>query len=247
MKRKFYKAALKQRLKTITLLQSALCIILFAGCRSLQQASDNITAQNTQGNPTQMLESESTATTAPTETTPAPTATITPTPLQFSALSKYEFVFLSGAGAWQTVLYINDDGTFIGSYTDADMGDTGIHYPAGTVYSSAFKGKFTTPIKVNDYTYSMEIEHINLEKEMDTVEIINGTRYIYTEPYGLENAKEIYIYTPHAPIKDLPEAFREWVGYPDLNDLTEEYLPFYGLYNVESEYGFSGKEIKADN
>lgn len=159
--------------------------------------------------------------------------------LQFSELSKYQFVFSSGAGAWRTTLNINEDGTFEGYFLDSDMGEIGDDYPNGTVYLSEFEGKFTMPKKVNNYTYSMEIEYIKLGKEVDTEEIIDGIKYIYSEPYGLDDAKEIYIYTLEAPIKELPEGFRSWVGYRNLSNVKEEYLPFYGLYNVDAECGFS--------
>lgn len=65
----------------------------------------------------------------------------------------------------------------------------------------------------------------------------------YSEPYGLDNAKEIYTFTPQAPLKELPEGFRDWVGYMDLSTVQEEHLPFYGLYNVETESGFSSYEL----
>ena len=170
--------------------------------------------------------------------------------IHFSEFSKYQFVFSSGAGAWQTILNINVDGTFKGYYSDSDMGDTGEGYPYGINYSSTFEGEFTKPKRVNDYTYSMSIETINLEKEVGSEEIIDGIRYIYSEPYGLVDAKEIYIYTLQAPLKELPEAFRSWVGYKELSDTNDEYLPFYGLYNTETESGFSSyviDEIVEDN
>jgi hypothetical protein len=162
--------------------------------------------------------------------------------LQFSELSKYQFVFSSGVGAWQTMLDFNEDGTLKGYYSDSDMGATGEDYPNGTIYSSTFEGKFTTPVKVNEYTYSTSIEYIKFEKEVGTEEIIDGIKYIYSEPNGLNDAKEIYIYTPKAPLNELPEGFRSWVGYLDLNDVSDEHLPFYGLYNVKTESGFSSYE-----
>lgn len=61
--------------------------------------------------------------------------------LQFSKLSKYQFVFSSGVGAWQTMLNINEDGSFKGYYSDSDMGDTGEGYPNGIIYLSVFEGK----------------------------------------------------------------------------------------------------------
>ena len=76
-----------------------------------------------------------------------------------------KFVYSSGAGAWATELYLNDDGTFTGQYYDSDMGYTGADYPNGTVYISNFTGKFTEPQVVNEYTYSMAVEYIELEME----------------------------------------------------------------------------------
>ena len=50
------------------------------------------------------------------------------------------------------------------------------------------------------------------------------------------------IYLPGAPVADLPEGFRSWVGSQlvdaDNKQLAE--LPFYGLYNVTTQEGFSG-------
>lgn len=202
--------------------------VLFSGCQSDIKTSNNTNTENNQVIGSIINKTDKTAATTPEESTDL-----------FSELSRYQFVFASGVGAWQTMLNINEDGTFKGYYSDSDMGITGEDYPYGINYSSTFEGKFTTPKKVNDYTYSMSIESIKVEKEVGSEEIIDGIKYIYSEPYGLNDAKEIYIYTPKAPIKELPEGFRSWVGYADLSNLKEEYLPFYGLYNVETESGFS--------
>ncbi len=223
------KKLVKYKMKRKLLLVAAVStVVLFAGCQSGIKASNSTNTENNQviGNETD--ENDSTDTMTPVEAT-----------IQFSELSKYQFIFSSGAGAWQTILNINEDGTFTGYYSDSDMGDTGEDYPNGINYSSTFEGKFTTPKKVNGYTYSTSIESIKLEKEVGSEEIIDGIKFIYSEPYGLNDAKEIYIYTTQAPIKELPEGFRSWVGYMDLSTVKEEYLPFYGLYNVETESGFS--------
>ena len=54
--------------------------------------------------------------------------------------------------------------------------------------------------------------------------------------------REFLIYLPFTPVADLPEGFRSWVGSQlvdaDNNQLAE--LPFYGLYNVTTQEGFSG-------
>lgn len=214
-------------------------VVLFAGCQSENKTSNNSNTENNQVIDSKTTENDSTDAITPMEST-----------IQFPELSNYQFVFSSGAGAWQTMLTIDEDGTFKGYYSDSDMGDTGEGYPNGIIYSSTFEGKFTTPRRVNDYTYSMSIESIKLEKEVESEEIIDGIKYIYSEPYGLDNAKEFYIYTTQAPLNELPEGFRSWVGYMELSDVKDEYLPFYGLYNVETESGFSSyvkDEVEEEN
>lgn len=221
--------------------------VIFTGCQGKQNAANNTNAMNTNtinnsdntnnDNTNTENNQENGSNTTEKSSTDANTSSVST--LSFSELAKYQFVFSSGAGAWQTILNINEDGTFQGEYSDSDMGDIGEGYPNGIVYSATFEGKFTNPKRVNDYTYSTSIEYIKLEKEVGTEEIIDGIKYIYSEPYGLDHAKEIYIYTTQAPIKELPEGFRSWVRYMDLSNVEEEYLPFYGLYNIETESGFS--------
>lgn len=156
----------------------------------------------------------------------------------FADVSNLEFIFASGAGAWCTELYIHEDGTFEGMHHDSDM-DTGADYPDGTVYYCNFSGKFTQPEKVDDYTYSMRIENLECEQEEGEVEIMDGVRYIGSYAYGLDDAEELLIYLPGSPLRELPEEYLRWVGYYDLERTTETTLPYYGIYNVTPEYGFS--------
>lgn len=247
----------KQKLFYLVAVSSTL--VLLAGCQHEKKPStDNSIIESNQAVDSQTRENDITDATTPLEAE-TDIAVVSPSVVEdgneestilFSELSKYQFVFASGVGAWQTILNINEDGTFKGYYSDADMGDTGEGYPYGTNYSSTFEGKFTTPKRLNDYTYSISIEFMKLEKEVKSKEIIDGIKYIYSEPYGLNDAKEIHIYTTQAPIKELPEGFISWVGYSDLSNVKAEYLPFYGLYNVETESGFSSyliDEIKEEN
>ena len=46
-----------------------------------------------------------------------------------------EFFFRSGAGAWRTIITLNRDGTFTGSYLDSEMGESGEGYPHGSAYT----------------------------------------------------------------------------------------------------------------
>ena len=151
------------------------------------------------------------------------------------------------------MLVIRGDGSFSGEYFDSDMGAIGDGYPVGTAYLCDFSGKFTKPVKVNEYTYSMEIAEIEYEQETGTEEIRDEMLYRYTDPYGLSGAKNILIYLPGAPLSELPEEFRSWIGHYDLADTEDAALTFYALNN-ENGYVifkdltyFNGYETKVIN
>lgn len=156
----------------------------------------------------------------------------------FGDLKGLEFYFASGAGGWRTVLEIEEDGSFSGVHSDSDMGDAGEGYPGGTCYVCQFQGQFTEPEKVNDYTYSVKIQQLKLDHEPETEEIVDGVRYCYSTAYGIDGAEEILIYLPGAPCAKLPQEYRNWVR-NDMVDPDAEELPFYGLYNVKEQNGFS--------
>ncbi len=161
----------------------------------------------------------------------------------FTQFENLEFLFASGAGAWGTVLTIEDDGSFSGQYSDSDMGSNAAEYPHGTHYECTFEGQFTEPVKVNEHTWSMQISEISYAKEVGTEEIKDKIRYIYSEPYGLEHAENILIYLPGTPVDKLPEEYRSWVGYYIETEGNGTELPFYGLYNEKQQHGFSSSNI----
>lgn len=152
----------------------------------------------------------------------------------FADLKNIEFWFGSGAGAWRTVLMIEEDGSFSGEYSDSNVVE---------IYRCEFSGKFTEPVKVNDYTYSMQIEEISYQNEAGTEEIKDGVLYKYTEPYGLEDAENILIYLPGTPVKDIPEDCRKWIKgrFDSLEGM--ETLTFYALNNEAHQNGFSSYNI----
>lgn len=163
--------------------------------------------------------------------------------LSFDCFKNLEFCFCSGAGGWQTTLSISADGSFSGDYFDGELGATGDDYPNGTMYQCNFNGQFSNPVKINDYTYSMQISELNFTQEVGTEEIVNGTLYCYTEAYGLDNAENILIYLPGAPLAELPEEFLSWVGYYDLSSTTDTELSFYALNNETQQYGFTSYDM----
>jgi uncharacterized protein YecT (DUF1311 family) len=163
----------------------------------------------------------------------------------YADVSNLDFYFSSGVGAWWTELSIHADGSFDGYYQDSDMGDQDTTYPNGTVYVCDFSGQFTDLVKINEYTYSTTIQDMELAKEAGTTEIEDGIRYIASEPYGLDGAENILFYLKGAPLEELPEEYRSWVGYIDLSGTEDTELPFIGLYNEAAEDGFSSYEKSA--
>ena len=160
----------------------------------------------------------------------------------FSELANLQFRFSSGAGGWATMLVIHADGSFSGEYSDGNLGMEGEGYHA-TMSQCEFNGRFTQPVKVNEYTYSMKICQLDYAREAGQEEIKDGVLYCYVDPYGLDGAEEILIYLPGAPLAELPEEFRGWVGYYDLSYTTDIELPFYALNNEAQQYGFSSYHI----
>ena len=166
----------------------------------------------------------------------------------FAELENLNFTFLSGAGAWCTMMTIAEDGSFHGVYEDGDMGSQGENYPNGTAYYCEFQGKFSEPVKKDTYIYSTSIEELTYHNPAGTEEIKDGVRYIYCDAYGLDEPEEILIYLPGMPIKDLPEGYLSWVKGNWWMDFefpkTYTTLPFYGLYNANSDQGFSSYNVE---
>lgn len=156
----------------------------------------------------------------------------------FSEMAKYSYTFASGAGAWSTELTVNEDGSFEGSYSDADMGDTGTDYPNGIVYLCDFSGKFSTPEKVDEYTYKTTIKSMNYLNKTDGEDIVDGVKYIYSGANGLDGAKTIYFYMKGAPIDQLPKEYVNWISLSLEDGQTE--LSCCGIYNEAEETGFYG-------
>lgn len=161
----------------------------------------------------------------------------------FADVSDIEFTFASGAGGWSTYLYIEEDGRFYGNFHDSDMGCTGEGYPGGTIYYCDFSGKFTNPVKIDDYSYQFEIESLKCEKEEGEEEIIDERLYIYSYPYGLDDADKLYMYLPGKDTKDFSEELKMWLFLTD----DEKELPFYAIYNENPEYGFVGYQYESES
>ncbi len=158
----------------------------------------------------------------------------------FSQLEYHTFYFSSGAGGWFTEMTIGPDGSFSGHFQDFNA-ENGDGYQ-GVLFSSDFTGKFSQPVYVNDSTCALRLETLQDNRHRPD-EILDGMLIDYGDPYGISGGEEFLLYLPGAPLAELPEEYRSWVGYYDLSMTQDTVLPFYGLYNVTQECGFSSYDI----
>ena len=149
------------------------------------------------------------------------------------------FIFASGVGGWSTVLNVHEDGSFDGEFRDSDMAITGQGFSKGSVYLCDFSGRFGEVEKVNGYTYSMKILDMEYDRAVGSEEIRDETKYIYSAAYGLEDADEILVYTPDAPVSELPDEVVYSVVL--LRGDPGETLGAYGIYNAAGESAFVQK------
>ncbi len=199
---------MKQRLLSL-LMALAMAGYLFTGCASVDGP------QTPSEEPTPVPETAS----------PEPEQEV---PFSFADVENLTFWFGSGAGAWSTELRVHADGTFEGEYSDRDL---------DIQYLCRFTGAFTEPVKVDGYTYSVQLKQIELEQKAGTQESKDGITYIYSTPYGLEDADEFLFYLPGTPVESLSEDCLSWMK--RYGDFIDKELPFYGFYNVKAEQGFS--------
>ncbi len=150
---------------------------------------------------------------------------------------RLEMTFSSGAGAWSTTLNLNIDGSFSGTFRDANLGEVGEDHPNGTVRYCDFQGRFQILNKLNDYTYTLTLAELRSQQPEGEQAIEDEVLYISSTPYGLEGGSEFRLYTPEAPVSQLPKHFLSW--WPSRTaDPKPQTLSQWGLHNLSSEIGF---------
>ena len=185
-----------------------------------------------------------TAAQVPAAGTPSPLPITEPLALRFS----------SGVGAWSTELTLNPDGSFTGLFVDADMGDGGENYPDGTRYVCQFHGSLGQTAQLSDASWSLVLEELVLDDGLPMGEIAyaDNVRYIYSGPYGLDDAEgeplepgaKFILYSPqaqgHAPGTELYGAYDFWTWWPNRSYFTgpEDTLGCWGLNSLETGRGF---------
>ena len=149
-----------------------------------------------------------------------------------------EFLFASGAGGWGTTLTLYPDGSFEGEYVDGEA-IWAAEYPKGTSYICDFSGRFGDMTPIGNHAYSMRLEELTYETEVDRVWIEDQVRYIGSEAYGIAGGEEFILYLPDTPAEGLNEEFLTW--WPDYylwGKGSVKTLASYGLYNVNTGEGF---------
>ena len=228
------------------------CFILIAVCLTACKKTEEepaitttesiITETTTES--TAVTETETTITTTP--VTDGYETEVSRLPLSEEAM---EFSFLSGAGAWRTVMTLKQDGTFEGLYHDSEMGITGEGYPNGSAYVCEFSGRFTDIKKINDYSYKMTLSDVKTTEPIGKEWIEDGVFYTATGPHGLMNsqespdfdkvATEFIFYLPDAPVDSLPDDFLEWWPYRyEHSQKPFKELSCYGILNIDARHGF---------
>ena len=154
------------------------------------------------------------------------------------ALSELEWTFCSGAGAWATTLQIDADGAFAGAYHDSEMGDAGEDYPKGSVYGCLFHGRLSIVGQVNDDTWTVHVDEVEMDEGQVPEAIEDGIRYVTADPYGIKAGHDMLLFLPGTPVEELPEGFLFWAHLIG-TDATE--LPYYGLYDETEDTGFIGE------
>lgn len=158
----------------------------------------------------------------------------------YTDLRGVEFCFSSGAGAWSTIMTIGEDGSFKGMYSDSDMGVTGEGYPDGTRYCCIFNGQLSELTQIDELTYTAELQDISYENEVGEEEYADNVRYIYSDAYGLDDAKILYFYLPGTERDNLSEDCLSWVSqamHDDEYNPVDE-LDFVCIYNEGGKQGF---------
>lgn len=176
----------------------------------------------------------------------------------FSILPDY-FYFSSNAGGWWTRIYINDDGSFTGRYIDSELGylrsyfgeysdyyfeDIPEHPNSWYDWCCDFTGKFEIVEQISNYEFRLEVTELEFlntpgtweEKSYDGEPAFN----IYTEPRGITELGDFYLYLPGRETADLDPECVSWIRI-DVNDFEEtDYLKYWGLYSTYTREAFAG-------
>ena len=104
------------------------------------------------------------------------------------------FSYSTGAGAWYTDLTIYADGTFEGKFHDWD--GLGPIENEDVIYECNYTGHFSEIRKLSDYTYSLTVGELTLDKPQGTMYSENGTTHVTEMPAGIKSGDTFTLYQP---------------------------------------------------
>lgn len=150
-----------------------------------------------------------------------------------------QYEYSTGAGGWYTEFTLNADGTFEGDYHCHS-------FENDTEYADVcdFKGNFTMLEKIDDTTYSMRLERIDLINNVEPVSEedyqpgdvrVNYTDYVQ----GLNSGKEFMVYLPGTNTDIFNDStLANMCGFMYNSTEGTESLSFNVIYNKEEDAPF---------
>ena len=188
-----------------------------------------------------------------TEMTVTPSEATESTDFTFADLAKRQFEFCSGAGGWSEEFTIEKDGYFTGNFHDSDMGSIGEGYEDGTIFCCSYSGHFSDLTKINDYTYTMKLTDISYDETVNTEEISDNIRWIYTDSYCLGGTDTFTIYLPGTPVSELSEEVLLWLFMANADETELDMIAIvdetneYGIYSYERRTPFEDAQMTLES
>ncbi len=146
----------------------------------------------------------------------------------YEELAGKSFIFSSGVGAWRTAFTFTENGQFSGTFSDADGPNIAV---------SVFTGQFNINEEVDEFTYLLELDELQVTSETGKEEQDGEMTITYVEePHGFQTGSSTFeLYLPYKPKEEVSEEYLSWV-YSQANN-QYDFLNSFGLYNVNHQLG----------
>lgn len=146
----------------------------------------------------------------------------------YDELNDKSFVFSSGAGAWATTFTFTDDAQFTGRFYDADGAE---------MIVSDFTGQFTILEEVDEFTYQLNLDNLNVTSETGKVEEDDGMTITYVDSvHGFpEGSRTFELYLPFKSKSELSDDYLSWVYGQATNEY--DFINSFGLFNISHGFG----------
>ena len=148
-----------------------------------------------------------------------------------------EFYVGTEDNSWSNAMTLRPDGTIYGSYYELDKTLTGENYQNGTYYWNTYWGEFDELLWVDEYTYSMILKNVGMEKEegVERLEDDSFKSITTLSMKGITNDGEYVLFTPETPIHMLPENIEELLN-RDLSN--QDSLGMFVLLDTEQQIAY---------